>query len=232
MTLSDSAKERIFDIIVEDMLKESSKQEIDEFRNDDREHDFSAEFERKAKRIRNSIGRSKAIKTAVKIVTRTVITAASIMGIVFGGLLTQPNVSASVKDTIGNIFDGNDEFKFDNYADKTEESGIITGLGYVPEGYTLSSSYITPSTGTIIYKNKSNDNKLVFEYFAQNHDMYSNNDYSNYNSMFNNGKEYFYYTSTDKYDTCTLLWNSNGYSYNLYANQSVEELIKIAESIY
>ena len=46
MTLSDSAKERIFDIIVEDMLKESCKQEIEEFRNDDREHDFPADFDR------------------------------------------------------------------------------------------------------------------------------------------------------------------------------------------
>lgn len=121
MTLSESAKERIFDIIIEDMLKESCKQEIEEFRIDDREHSFSVGFDRKVRKIRNSIGRNKAVKIAVKIVTRTVITAASIMGIIFGGLLTQPNVSASVKDTICDIFDGNDEFSFSNYAGKTEE---------------------------------------------------------------------------------------------------------------
>lgn len=230
MTLSDSAKERIFDIIVEDMLKESSKQEIDEFRNDDREHDFSAEFERKAKRIRNSIGRSKAIKTAVKIVTRTVITAASIMGIIFGGLLTQPNVSASVKDTIGNIFDGNDEFEFSNYADKTREKSEITGLGYVPEGYTLVSSFITPYNGYIEYI--SDNEKLEFEFVSQNADVYLNNDYSNYVSIINNNQQYYYYNSTDPHETNSLIWSDNGYSYAIWTNCSFEEMLKIAESIY
>ncbi len=166
MTLSESAKERIFDIIVEDMLKESCKQEIDEFRKDDREHSFPAGFDRKVRKIRNSIGRSKAVKTAVKIVTRTVITAASIMGIIFGGLLTQPNVSASVKDTIGDIFDGNDEFSFSNYAGKTEENSVITGLGYVPEGYELKSSFITPQNGYIEYINDRYE-KIIFEYFLK-----------------------------------------------------------------
>lgn len=230
MTLSDSAKERIFDIIVEDMLKESCKQEIEEFRNDDREHDFPADFDRKVRKIRNSIGRSKAVKTAVKIVTRTAVTAASIMGIIFGGLLTQPNVSASVKDTINNIFDESDEFEFKNYANKIDKNDGITGLGYVPEGYVLVSSYVTPQNGTITYR--SDTNKLVFEFFAQNHDMYSNNDYSKYISVKRNGQEYFYYSDTDYLDTCTLLWNCNGYSYSLYANLSDEELIKIAENIY
>lgn len=230
MTLSDSAKERIFDIIIEDMLKESCKQEIDEFRKDEREHSFPADFDRKVRKIRNSIGRDKAVKTAVKIVTRTVITAASIMGVIFGGLLTQPNVSASVKDTIGDIFDGNDEFSFSNYAGKAEENGVITGLGYVPEGYELKSSFITPKNGRIEYS--LNNQEMIFEYFSQNHDMYSNNDYSNYISVISNGQEYFYYSDTDYLDTCTLVWNCNGFSYNLYANQSVEELIKIAENIY
>ncbi len=229
MTLSESAKERIFDIIIEDMLKESCKQEIDEFRKDDREHSFPADFDRKVRKIRNSIGRNKAVKTAVKIVIRTVITAASIMGIIFGGLLTQPNVSASVKDTIGDIFDGNDEFSFSNYAGKTEEDSVIIGLGYVPEGYILASSYITPQNGTIIYK--SDKGQLVFEFFAQNHDMYSNNDYSNYISVISNGQEYFYYSDTDYLDTCTLVWNCNGYSYSLSASLSYDELITIAENI-
>ncbi len=230
MTLSDSAKERIFDIIVEDMLKESCKQEIEEFRNDDREHDFPADFDRKVRKIRNSIGRSKAVKTVVKIVTRTAVTAASIMGIIFGGLLTQPNVSASVKDTIDNIFDGHDRIEFNNYAGKIEESSDITGLGYVPEGYVLASSYVTPQNGVIVYKN--GDNKLKLEYYSQNHDMYSNNDYSKYISITQNGQEYFYYSDTDYHDTCTLIWNYNGYSYNLYAKIDVDELIKIAECIY
>ena len=229
MTLSDSAKERIFDIIVEDMLKESCKQEIEEFRNDDREHDFPADFDRKVRKIRNSIGRSKAVKTAVKIVTRTAITAASIMGIIFGGLLTQPNVSASVKDTIDNIFDGHDRIEFNNYAGKIDENGGITGLGYVPDGYELESSFITPQNGTVIYR-KDGD-QLVFEFFAQNHDMYSNNDYSKYISVTRNGQEYFYYRGIDYLDTCTLLWNCNGYSYSLSAKLSYDELIIVAENI-
>lgn len=231
MTLSDSAKERIFDIIVEDMLKESCKQEIENFKNDDREHEFPADFDRKARKIRNSIGRSKAVKTAAKVVTRTVITAASIMGIIFGGLLTQPNVSASVKETIGDIFDGHDRIDFNNYADKIYDDGIINGLRYVPDGYVLESSFIAPQNGRIICINE-NEERIVFEFFAQNHDMYSNNDYSKYISVIQNGQEYFYYSSTDFNDTCTLIWNSNGYSYNLYAQIDVDELIKIAENIY
>ena len=230
MTLSESAKERIFDIIIEDMLKESCTQEIEEFRNDNREHSFPTDFDRKIRRIRNSIGRNKAVKTAVKIVTRTVITAASIMGIIFGGLLTQPNVSASVKETIGDIFYVHDRMEFNNYADKIEESRGITGLGYVPEGYVLKSSFITPKNGKVEYE--FDDSELIFEYFSQNHDMYSNNDYSNYISIIHNGQEYFYYDDSDNHMTCAIIWNSNGYSYNLYANLSVDELITIAESIY
>ena len=230
MTLSDSAKERIFDIIIEDMLKESCKQEIEKFRNDDREHEFPADFDRKARKIRNSIGRNKAVKTAVKIVTRTVITAASIMGVIFGGLLTQPNVSASVKDTIGDIFDGNDEFVFNNYASKSDENNVITGLGYVPEGYVLTSSFITPQNGIIEYI--SDEGELIFEYVSQNVDVYLNNDYSNYTLIEYNNQQYYYYNGTDLLDTNNVIWYSNGVSYNLAAEITYEELMKIIDNIY
>lgn len=107
---------------------------------------------------------------------------------------------------------------------------MITVLGYVPEGYELKSSFITPKNGRIEYS--LNNQEMIFEYFSQNHDIYSNNDYSNYISIIQNGQEYFYYIDSDNHMTCSIIWNDDGYSYNLYANLPIDELITIAESIY
>lgn len=88
--MKSETKEKIFDLILTDALMTCWNMEIQALDNyheyDD--YKFSAEFERKNKKTANSIGRSDRIKKCTYIFVKLVVTTASIMGAVFGGLLT------------------------------------------------------------------------------------------------------------------------------------------------
>lgn len=233
MPLSKDANEKMWDIILSEALEEHCRREIKEFMKDDQEpHIFSKKFEKNIRKIRNSIGRRKAIKTAGKFAFKTFTVFACIMGISFGALLTQPSVSASVINVFTNTFSPVDDgYYIDINRTIDNDSLVKKELNYIPEGYSFYEATITDKNSWLSYKNAENQ-YIIFEYAYDNlFEFYIDNE--NYFSQTKNigGQEYIIYTYNEEIITTTILWVDDNFAYALSAQLLEEEMLKIIENI-
>lgn len=228
-----ATKEKIFDIILASALRDSMEKEfkaIDEMVLDE-PYEPSPQFERKVKKIINSVGRKDRIKKFMRGCTKAVVSLAAVFGIFFGVLLTQPSVFAAVQNVFRSVFDKYDKYEFAGGEELTVENFDNSfRLGYVPNGYYLSDGKYSPISVTLIYSNENSN--IEFQYkiadgLVSNYD----NEHNLYVSFYSNGIEYHYYESNDSDFYDTLLWYADGYAFNIYAHLPKDELIKIAENI-
>ena len=230
--ISSASKEKIFDIILADALKESMEREFAEVDKiaEGEPHKFSLSFERKMRKLIRSIGRKERIKKCADICFKAVITVSAVFGVIFGGLLTQPDVYAAVKNVFRSVFDTHDRYEFVSDELTVENFDNNIRLGYVPDGYYLSEGFYTTINVSLCYKNETDD--ITFEYGIANFISTSyDNDHNSYSSFYNNDVEYHYYESSDDDFTNKLIWYADGYFFGIYAHLSEDELVKIAENL-
>ena len=230
--MNNKYNEKMFDLLIADALMEKWDTELQELseNNEYDGHKFSDEFEKKVRKIRNSIGRKDRIKRGTQICMKFVITAAAIMGIIFGGLLTQPTVYAAVQNVIRTIFDKYDKYDYINDELTVENFNNNIRLGYVPEEYNLKNGYYSKVNVTLIYENGLNE--IIFNYsIADGTSSNYDNEHNLYSAFTINGIEYNYYESNDNDFYDTLVWYKNGYAFSIFAHLSKDELVKIAENI-
>lgn len=226
-------KNKIFDLVMTEALKEymdMELQEVDELVAKDPPHEFSPEFEKKMKKLINSVGRKDRIKKYKRIALRTIVSVAAAFGLIFGGLLTQPEVFASVQNVFRRVFDKYDKYEFVSDELTVENFDNSFRFGYVPDGYYLSEGRYSPISVTLTYSNEKTD--IEFQYriadgFVANFD----NEHNSYMSFYSNGIEYHYYESNDSDFYDTLVWYTDGYAFSIFAHLSKDELVKIAENL-
>lgn len=108
--MTNELKEKIFDLVLTEALKESmdrEMKEIDEMLATMPECEPSPETDRLVKKIIKSFARKERIKKLKQIcigVVKVVVIVSAIMGVIFGILLTQPAVYTAVQNVIRNIF--------------------------------------------------------------------------------------------------------------------------------
>ena len=230
--MNAAIKKQIFDIVLKEALKESMEKEfkkIDEMVVDE-PYEFSSEFEKKMKKIINSIGRKDRIKKFKHIAMRTIVSAAAVFGVIFGGLLTQPEVYAAVQHVFRSVFDTHDRYEFVSDELTIDNFNNNIRLGYVPDGYYLSEGFYTTINVSLCYKNETDD--ITFEYGIANFISTSyDNDHNSYSSFYSNDVEYHYYESSDYDFKDKLIWYEDGYFFGIYAHLSKDELVKIAENL-
>ena len=102
MMSNSKTNEKIFDLLIADALADVWDIELAKYddRGQTEQHKFSDEFERNIRKIRNSIGRKERVQIICRFSVKLLVTIAAFMGIVFGGLLTRPQVYAAVKKEI------------------------------------------------------------------------------------------------------------------------------------
>ncbi|MGN0667121.1 MAG: DUF4367 domain-containing protein [Huintestinicola sp.] len=226
-------KEKIFDLVLADALMNSLDMEIQKL-DDNHEYDdhiFPAEFDMKNKKIANSIGRKDRIRKNTKICVKAVVTAAAIMGVIFGGLLTQPPVYAAVQNVIRTIFDTFDRYEYIGEELTVDNFNNNIRLGYVPDGYYLSNGDYSHISVSLTYVNEY-ENEIMLNYgIANGTSSIYDNEHNLYSSFIINGIEYHYYESIDNDFYDTLVWYKDGYVFSILAHLSKEELVKIAENV-
>ncbi len=230
--MNAAAKNKIFDIVLAEALKECMDDELEEV---DRivaaeKYELSPQFDRDMKKFINSIGRKDRIKKYARNCVKAVISAAAVFGIFFGVFLTQPSVFEAVHNVFRSVFDTHDRYKFVGEELTIENFDNSFRLGYVPDGYYLSEGYYSPIAVTLVYAN--NLNEITLEYgIAEGTVLYYDNEHNTYYEFEHNGTDYHYYESNDKDFDSMLLWYDEGYDFEIFANLSKDELIKIAENI-
>ncbi len=231
--MNSETNKKIFDFILADALMESLDIELQEI---DENHEYenykpSDEFDRKIKKIRNSIGKKDRIKKYKQIFVKVVVIAAAIMGVFFGGLLTQPAVYAAVQNVIRTLFDKFDKYDYIGEELTVENFNNNIRFGYVPEGYYLSSGDYSHISVSLTYQNE-NEDKIIFDYgIADGASSIYDNEHNLFTSFKVNGNEYYYYESNDNDFYNTLVWWKDEYSFSILAQLSKEELVKIAENV-
>lgn len=222
-----AANDEIFDILLKSTLISRYENEASAAMLSTEEHIYPADFHRRLRRIRNSAGRRERISAAGRIVSRFAVTAAAAMGILFGGLLTQPEVSAAVGNVFRSIFPTHDSYSFSTGSDVEFNKNIR--LGYVPEGYELRSVYYMGNSALLSYE--FNDSYIYFNYsLADGSSITVDNEKLNFAEITGKHTTYYYYSSSDN-DYSTVIWFDKGYAYSIDAQINQNEFVKMAESI-
>ncbi|MCM1060989.1 MAG: DUF4367 domain-containing protein [Eubacterium sp.] len=232
--MNNELKEKIFDVILAEALKEcldEKLKEYDELVANSPPHEFSPEFEKKMKKIKNSIGREDRIKKYKRIAVRSIVSVAAAFGLIFGVLLTQPEVSAAVQNVIRTVFNQYDKYDYVGEELTVDNFNNNIRLGYVPDGYYLSKGDYSPAVVSLEYLDE-NENKIMFDYgIADGSSSIYDNEHNSYSNFTINGIEYHYYESNDKDFYNMLVWYKDGYSFGIFAHLSKKELVKIAENV-
>lgn len=225
-------KNKLFDFVLTEALKEYMETELKEVDAlvMEEPHEFSTQFEKKVRKLINSIGRKDRIKKYKRIAVMTIVSVAAAFGLIFGGLLTQPEVYAAVQNVFRSVFDKYDKYEYVGEELTSENFDNSIRLGYVPNGYCLSKGDYSPIDVTLFYKNETD--KIIFEYGIANFTTTSyDNEHSSYSSFILNDVEYHYYESNDNVFNNKLIWYKDGYEFGIYAHLSKEEIVKIAENL-
>lgn len=231
--MNAAAKDKIFDIVLAEALKECMDEELEEVDRivADEKYELSPQFDRDMKKFINSVGRKDRIKKYARNCVKAVISAAAVFGIFFGVLLTQPSVFAAVQNVFRSVFNTHDRYEFGSNDELTIENFDNSfRLGYVPDGYYLSEGYYSPVAVTLVYTNKLNE--ITLEYgIAEGTVSSYDNEHNTYYEFEHNGTDYHYYESNDKDFDDKVMWYESGYHFGIYAHLPKDELIKIAENI-
>lgn len=230
MPLSRGANERLWDAVIKEALIESMNRELDESEQNIEPHNFSSKFEHNINKLIKNIGRKEKAQAAGKVIGKFAVTAATVMGILFGGLLTQQEVYAAVGNVIRNIFSTHDKYTYQGSSEDMTFDDTIR-LGYVPNGYELRTALYSHSNVLLTYESVD-ENSIDFEYgLADTTSVSVDNERHILKEINKKEQTYYYYEPIEADDFSTLIWYNNGYVYSIDAQFSEDEIIKIAENI-
>ncbi|MCH5194983.1 MAG: hypothetical protein J1F11_13575, partial [Oscillospiraceae bacterium] len=191
-----SINDEIFDLLLKEALIEKYNRDVKAAMENARPHDFSPELEKRIRKISRSIGRKERIRGICKGLIKFLVIAAAVMGIAFGGLLTQPTVFAAVTSVIRQVFDKSDDYYFSGSELTLEDFNSEMRFRYIPERYYLSEGHYSPVNVQLIYTNESDE--IIFEYFIAKGVVLSiDNEHNSYEIFYRNNIEYHYYESFD-----------------------------------
>lgn len=225
-----SMNDEIFEILLRNALIAKYENEVTIAKREAIEHSYSDIFKKKIKKISNSINRSERIKTTGKIFKKTVVIAASILGIVFSGLLTQPEVYAAVEKVIKSIFSTHDSYTYQGNSSESLFNKNMQ-LGYIPEGYDLRSIFYSDVNASLTYES-SDEKYIYFDYgFAENSLLSIDNERHNCYELNFNDTTYYFYEAIEEGDFNTLIWYKDDYYYSIDAQLSSDMLVEIAKNV-
>lgn len=230
MSLNDRANSELWNTVIREALIQDCENELSELNIQIEKHDYSDEFYKAIRKMKFLIVNKSNVKATVKITKRLLITVAVMMGIVFGGLLTQSEVYAAVQNVVRSIFDTHDRYTYQGY-NNDELFDKEIRLDYVPDGYVLRTAFYSESDVLLTYE--STDEKIInFSYgLSSNSSISIDNEFHNYYEYIQDEITFYFYQSVNKDEYSTLIWFDNKYYYSIDAQLSKEEFVKMAESL-
>lgn len=229
MEIRQTTNEEIFDLLICDALTAKWDNELEELKKDSGVHSFSASVESNIKKITRTIGMNCTFKGAGKAMLKTLILVLIFMGILFGGLLTQPEVYAAVGNVVRNIFETHDSYTYQGSSSEILFNKNIQ-LGFVPDGYELRSAFYSDCNVSLTYEN-ADEMYIYFDYGSAENSMLSiDNERHSYTELNYDGTAYYFYEANEE-DFSTLIWYDDGYYYSIDALLDKDMLIKTAQNI-
>ena len=218
----------VFEALFRQAVIDNFNEELDSLPPDEelaRLYTLSAEHEARMQRLFAREVRRDRAKAAVKWSKRAVAVFVIAVTIVFGALMSVPQVRAAVVETITEWYE---QFvRFTSNAPDAEKTNLEPG--YIPEGF----SEIVRDEGEmmtiIIYEN--DEMSIIFQSTRASDSISVDNENSNYERLLFKGFEYHVFDSTAYGGESAVVWDINGQRYTISAAISIRELLDIAWSI-
>lgn len=226
-------RNKLFDFVMTEALKEYMDielKEVDEIVAKEPPFEFSPQYKKKMCKIINSVGRKDRIKQIKHIAVKSVVSVAVAVSLIFGGLLTQPEVFAAVQNVFRSVLDKYDKYEFAGEELTVDNFDNSFRLGYVPDGYYLTEGNYSRIFVTLVYSNEVDTIKFKYG-ISDDWTSYYDNEHNSYDIFYHNGIEYHYYESNNADFYSTLIWYENGYSFSVLAHLPKDEFVKIAENV-
>ena len=222
----------IFEAMMKNALIERYSNEVDSLMTEPEEK-FSESLERKAEKIIRKVGIYEQAKNIGKIAAKSFSVALIVLGISFAFLLTQPKVYAAVRDVVRTVFADHDSYSSNigssNMDDKTFDNSIVPS--YIPEGYKLRQAFYGDFNVDLIYNN-ADDMDIQYGYGTKDGTKFSiNNERVEFSERRIGGTTYYIYKATFTDDDNTVIFCYDEYIFVIDSQLSVDEIIKIAESV-
>lgn len=222
----------IFEAMMKNALIERYSNEVDSLMTEPEEK-FSEPLERKAEKIIRKVGIYEQAKNIGKIAAKSFSVALIVLGISFAFLLTQPKVYAAVRDVIRSVFSDHDSYSSDSFTSDTDgvifDNSIVPS--YIPEGYKLRQAFYGDYDVDLIYEN-NDDQDLNYSYSTKDATKISiNNERIEFSERQINGISYYVYKAISPDDYTTVIFYYDEYIFVIDSQLSVDEIIKIAESV-
>lgn len=230
--MNKSISEDVFMVLLQNALIEKYNVEVQDMIAEAEPHEFSDSFNKKIRRLEHTSILNEKKSANLYMLKKIVVSAAAIMGIIFGGLLVQPEVYAAVSNVIHNIFDVYDEYNFSGDNISIEDFDINKRLDYLPDGYYLSHADYSPISVMLTYKSLYDNAKIVFEYgLAEGASVNIDNERHTFKEYCYEGTVYYFYEATAQDDVNIILWTNAGYYYIISSQLELNSIIEIAENV-
>lgn len=149
--------------------------------------------------------------------------------LLFGLLLTDAEVRATVGDTIRNWFDGFTRYTF--HEDSAADDGIEWIFGFVPEGFTRVERVDVGDSVLIIYVDAESNEVMLHYALGTDISFGVDNEQVKFELIYYGGNEYHVYESTSDEFPSRIIWLQDGYAFNLEGYVSVEDLLRMAKTV-
>jgi hypothetical protein len=190
---------------------------------------FSAHHEARMRVLLRQERRRERMKALFVAARRAAIIIALLGTIVFGSLLTNSEVRATVRNVIVEWFDRFTRYSYNEGMSAVE--GIEWTFEYLPEGYTES---IRIDLGSFIYIAYTDDenNEISLQYaLASDISFGVDNEHSTFEILDLGDIEFYVYTAVSTDNPSIVIWLQDGYAMNLTGYIEVEKLINMAKTI-
>lgn len=223
----------MFEAMMKCALIERYTGEVDRLKTESANELFSESLDKKVRRIICKVGRKKQLINVGKLTAKSLAIILMILGVTFGIMLTQPKVYAAVLDVVRTVFEDHDSYSNNigssDMDDKTFDNSIVPS--YIPEGYKLRQAFYGDYNTDLIYDNKD-DVDIQYSYGIKDGTEISvNNERVEFSERQINGITYYIYRATIPDDYNTVIWSKDDYSFVLESQLSIDEIVKIAESV-
>lgn len=229
-------KEQLDDIVFDALFRQAFidefEEEIDSIKSDGAAYMCgpSHKFQKKMKKLFKKDDRKTLIKNFVVHVKKAAVILFIILGGVFATLLINEDIQATVNKVIIEMYEKFNSIIFGGEKSDFEEKDWV--LNYIPQNYTIKNHEKLGNITNIVYEN-SQGNKIRFSYIPEKNS--TNISIDNENHKMEKGKilnedAYFLTANTNKFDN-GIIWNKDGYVFDLWGKNDIDELKKIAESV-
>jgi hypothetical protein len=233
LTDSKSLNDEIFDLILTRALKEDCEREVamyERMANESKPHVFSEKFEKGIAKISKGLQRKEHTAKFKKVAPKLA-TVATIM-IMVTALATNPAIAAFFGRIFVQIADDTARHEFVGDVEITPETfNSELRPSFIPQGYRIQSVWYGYSGVVVEYANEENEIIIVRYGIADDSAVFVNSEHSIQRVVLVNGREAFFYESTDEDFSSNLVWNYGGYAFVILAQISLDEFVQIAESI-